>query len=111
MTLGPRPGRVLEVVRQLPVLQRPALGEGPHLALEHRAQEHDVRIRPAEVLVDPVADRALAAMMLAVRAPQSKAPMVALLILSASISATISSATAACWPLRTVSFERKRVVP
>ena len=32
-------------------------------------------------------------------------------ILSASINATTSAATAACWPLRSVSLERNRVVP
>jgi hypothetical protein len=52
-----------------------------------------------------------AATMLAVRAPQSKPASVARWILSASINATASRATAEGWPLRTVSPERKRVVP
>ncbi len=50
-------------------------------------------------------------MMSAVRAPQSNAPKTALRIRRASISATMSSATAACWPLRIVVLERKRVLP
>ena len=49
--------------------------------------------------------------MLAVRAPQSQPPMTAFSILSASINAMTSTATADCWPLRGVSAERKRVVP
>src|SRR6202012_2372825 len=44
-----------------------------------------------------------AAMMLAVRAPQSKPATVAFLIFSASISAMMSEAMAACCPLRGVS--------
>jgi hypothetical protein len=52
-----------------------------------------------------------AATMLAVRAPQSKPPIVACSILSASIKATMSVASAAGWPLRNVSLLRKRVVP
>jgi hypothetical protein len=50
-------------------------------------------------------------MISAVRAPQSNPAMVALGILSASISAIVSAAIAAGWPLRTVSAERKRVLP
>jgi hypothetical protein len=52
-----------------------------------------------------------AATMSAVRAPQSKPARVAFPIRSASIKATISSATTDCWPLRNVSPERNRVVP
>ena len=52
-----------------------------------------------------------AAMTFAVRAPQSKPPMIAEVMPSASISAIASTARAACWPLRLVSSERKRVVP
>jgi hypothetical protein len=50
-------------------------------------------------------------MMLAVRAPQSNAPMTAFPIFSASMNAMMSTATAACWPFRNVSLERNRVVP
>ena len=52
-----------------------------------------------------------AATMSAVRAPQSKPAMIAFSILSASIKAMMSTATADGWPLRTVSLDRKRVVP
>jgi hypothetical protein len=37
--------------------------------------------------------------------------MIAFSILRASIKAMLSTATTDCWPLRTVAFERKRVVP
>ncbi|MCY1217609.1 hypothetical protein D9M72_295280 [compost metagenome] len=50
-------------------------------------------------------------MMHAVRAPQSQPATVATGIFSASISATMSTATADCCPLRGVSADRKRVVP
>src|SRR3954447_4105793 len=46
---------------------------------------------------------------LTVRAPQSKPARVALRILSASIRSMTSTASAAGWPLRTASLERKRV--
>ena len=52
-----------------------------------------------------------AATMLAVRAPQSKPARIAFSILSASIKAMTSAASADGWPLRSVSLERKRVVP
>ncbi|MNL41861.1 hypothetical protein D3C87_1642880 [compost metagenome] len=52
-----------------------------------------------------------AAMMSAVRAPQSKPAMTARSIFNASISAMMSAAMAACWPLRGVSDDRKRVDP
>ena len=47
----------------------------------------------------------------AVRAPQSKPAMVAVWILSASMRAMMSCATADCWALRMVVLERKVVVP
>jgi hypothetical protein len=50
-------------------------------------------------------------MMSAVRAPQSKPATIAFWMPSASIKATMSTAIAACWPLRSVSAERNRVVP
>jgi len=49
--------------------------------------------------------------MSAVRAPQSKPARIALSILSASIKAMTSTASADGWPLRNVSVERKRVGP
>ena len=49
--------------------------------------------------------------MSAVRAPQSKPATTAVSMPSASIKAIVSTASAACSPLRTVSSERKRVVP
>ena len=49
--------------------------------------------------------------MLAVRAPQSNPATTARSIPSASINATVSTATTDCWPLRGVSSRRKRVVP
>ena len=52
-----------------------------------------------------------AATMSAVRAPQSNPATIARSIRSASSSASASIASAACWPLRAVSSERKRVVP
>src|SRR5215475_4368679 len=55
--------------------------------------------------------RQSAAMILAVRAPQSKPASIALSILRASMKAMVSTATADGWPLRNVSSERKRVVP
>src|SRR5215475_2051330 len=51
-----------------------------------------------------------AAMILAVRAPQSKPPRMAFWIFRASMKATISVATAAGWPFRNVSPERNRDV-
>src|SRR5262245_28079739 len=50
-----------------------------------------------------------AATMLAVRAPQSKAPTVALSILSAPIKAMASTASADCWPVRGVSLARRAI--
>jgi len=52
-----------------------------------------------------------AAMMLAVRAPQSKPPRIALSILSAFMKSIVSTASADGCPFRTVAFDRKRVVP
>ena len=52
-----------------------------------------------------------AAMMFAVRAPQSKPASVAFSMLSASISVTMSTATAAGWPLRKALPDRNRVEP
>ena len=48
-----------------------------------------------------------AAMMFAVRAPQSKPARIACSISSASMKAITSSASAACWPLRNVSFRQE----
>ena len=52
-----------------------------------------------------------AAMMSAVRAPQSKPAMIDFWMFRASIKARMSSATTDGWPLRKVSLERKLVVP
>jgi len=45
------------------------------------------------------------------RARQSNPAMIALSIFRVSINATVSSAGAACWPLRNVSSDRNRVLP
>ena len=49
--------------------------------------------------------------MSAVRAPQSNPARMALLMLSASIKATRSMASAAGWPLWSLCSERNRVLP
>ena len=49
--------------------------------------------------------------MSAVRAPQSNPATIAVSMSSASISAISVDRQAACWPLRTVSSDRNRVVP
>jgi hypothetical protein len=56
-------------------------------------------------------ERLSAAMIPAVREPQSKPATIAFWILSASIKAMASTAIAACSPFRIVSSDRKRVVP
>ena len=52
-----------------------------------------------------------AATMSADRAPQSKPARMARWMPSTSIRSMTSTAKAACWPLRIVSSDRKRVVP
>ena len=65
-------------------------------------------VPPAMGAITPVIS---AATMSALRAPQSNPATTAVSIPRASIRAIVSSASAACSPLRTVSPERKRVVP
>ena len=71
------------------------------------------KVAPVLVVPDPAVQRSghRIAMMSAVRPPQSKPPMVAFSILSASISAITSTATAEGWPFRSVCPERNRVEP
>jgi hypothetical protein len=74
----------------------------PRLPLSQAQPPDEPRELPAILVISGVAP---------LGRPQSTPPTIACRILSASMTTIISSARADCWPLRTVSAERKRVGP